>query len=329
MNRGLAAKCRIIAALAVVATPTHAQSDLAFVSDIGPSLKAGATVIDVRSEAACAESTIAGARCLPATDLLGPHRRLANFREILWLLGTVGLTGRETVLVVGDSPQMRDFVAGILHLAGQAEVRVLKTVLSNARTIPGENAGPGIPRGFTRSVVFEAPMREQWLVLGAELAGAIEHGDSPVLIDGRSEEEYWGALVLGTRGGHIAGAQQLPATSLRAGMAPSATPMLRNAIAYAHDAVDGFAYFALLHSAGLHARIYPAGWAEWSTRSDWPADAETYPQVQRTESLHQRSSDAGGLPDWRVWLVPLLGGVLVGAMLTAIGFALGRHRRAS
>lgn len=61
-------------------------------------------VIDTRAQEQCQTMSLAGARCLPATDLLGPHRRLPSFRDILWVFGTAGLRGDETLIVAGSDP---------------------------------------------------------------------------------------------------------------------------------------------------------------------------------------------------------------------------------
>jgi len=149
---------------------------------------AARVIVDVRPRAACEGRTVSGARCLPAADFLGPHRRLASWRDILWLLGTAGLRGDESVLVIGEEPTARDFVAGLLHLAGQREVRVLTEPVPRLLAA-GTAAGAGRPRDFARAVVFEAPMRDALVVMGSELAAA---KPLPALLDGRASAEYWG-----------------------------------------------------------------------------------------------------------------------------------------
>ncbi|HEC14161.1 MAG TPA: hypothetical protein ENI72_00240, partial [Rhodospirillales bacterium] len=106
----------------------------------------GTVVLDVRPESVCEKRSPANARCLPAGDFLGPHERLAGFANIAWVLGSAGLTGAESVLVVGDDPRKRDFVAGILYLMGQAHVSVLAQSLKTM----GSSFGPGRPRAMSR-----------------------------------------------------------------------------------------------------------------------------------------------------------------------------------
>ena len=84
-----------------------------------------AVIVDARPFADCRAKSLADARCLPAGDFLGPQRRLPSARDLLWLLGTAGLSGEESVLVVGQDAAARDFVAGLLWVAGQRSVHVL------------------------------------------------------------------------------------------------------------------------------------------------------------------------------------------------------------
>lgn len=229
-------------------------------------------IIDSRPLAECTRASLPAARCLPADDFLGPHRRLPSERDLLWLLGTAGLDGSESVLVIGQDSTARDFVAGLLYLAGQRQVRVLGEPLGR---LPGPRS-PGRARDMVRSAVFTAPMRAELWVLRDELRQALAK-HAPPLLDGRSESEYWGETVRGTRGGHLPGAQWFPANpALPAGHALTRPPA--EPVAYAHDAYDGIAYFTRLRAGQtIPARVYVAGWAEWSADGTLPADAATYP----------------------------------------------------
>lgn len=114
------------------------------------------SVIDTRALKKCETASLMNARCLPASVFLGPHGRLVNFRDILWLFGGVGLQGNETVLVIGDNPKDRDFVAGLLYVAGQAKVQVLSEKLNPELMTEG-----GTARNITREKIFEATMRDR------------------------------------------------------------------------------------------------------------------------------------------------------------------------
>lgn len=144
--------------LALIAVPAWAASDFAYTQRVG----AGETVIDSRPLAECKRASLAGARCLPAEEFLDPQRRLPSERDILWLLGTAGLNGSETALVIGEDASARDFVAGLLYLAGQKSVRVLRGSMPPL-------SGGGQERGMVRSAVWTAPMRDGLWVLGADI----------------------------------------------------------------------------------------------------------------------------------------------------------------
>lgn len=168
--------------LALTAMPASAASDFAYTQnvDLGALCGAGTprcgqvAVIDTRPLADCRRASLPGARCLPAEDFLGPQRRLPSERDILWLLGTAGLAGSETALVVGRDATESDFVGGLLYLAGQKSVRILTGPLPRL----ANGAGGGRERGMVRSVVWTAPMRDRLWVLGAEILR-----DKPTLID--------------------------------------------------------------------------------------------------------------------------------------------------
>jgi thiosulfate/3-mercaptopyruvate sulfurtransferase len=274
-----------VAALAALlfALPAQSAEDFAYVRAAEP----GAVVVDTRPLAACREKSLAGARCLPAADFLGPHNRLPSARDLLWLLGTAGLTGEETVLVAGQDAAARDFVAGLLYVAGQRSVRVLAEPV--ARLLE-KNAGPGRERGMVRETVFAAPMRDGMLVLRDELRAM---RPQPMLLDGRTEGEYWGETARAARAGHLPGAISLPALQLRGAqnpVLPEGSP-----VAYAHDALEGFAYLTLLRAGhGVPARLYAEGWAEWAADGALPADAVSHPERARPAVDKSQSPQDGG-----------------------------------
>ena len=171
-------------ALALLIAPAWAANDFAYTQKVGAGalcvpgtpLCGQVTVIDSRPLADCRRASLAGARCLPAEDFLGPQRRLPSERDILWLLGTAGLAGSETVLVIGQDATARDFVAGLLYLAGQKSVRILTGPLPR---LAGSAIG-GQERGMVRSTVWTAPMRDHLWVLGADILR-----EKPTLVDAR------------------------------------------------------------------------------------------------------------------------------------------------
>ncbi len=261
-------------ALIGVAAAAVAGENFAYVRAVPE--QADLVVVDARPQAECQAKSLPGARCLPAGDFLGPHRRLPGARDLLWLLGTAGLTGEEDVLVVGGEAQARDFLAGLLYLAGQRSVNVLAEPLGR---LLGESAAPGRGRGMVREAVFAAPMRDELLLMRDELRGELAASALP-LLDGRAEEEYWGERARAARAGHLPGAISLPAARLR-GAPDAAAPALPPgpALAYAHDAYEGLAYLTLLRAGhGVAARLYAEGWAEWAADGALPADSLAYPE---------------------------------------------------
>ncbi len=269
----------LLLALSALARPAQAADDFAYVRSLADAAGSDTVVVDARALADCRERSLAGARCLPADELLGPRRRLPSARDLLWLLGTAGLNGSETVMVVGQDAIARDFVAGVLHVAGQRRVLILTQPV--ARVLAGgAAAGAGRERSMVREAVFEAPMRDGLLVLRDELRAM---RPAPALLDGRSDAEYWGETPRVARTGHLPGAISLPAVQLRASLeaaggrdavVPEGRP-----VAYAHDAYEGFAYLSLLVAGhGVAARLYAEGWSEWATDGSLPADAVGYPE---------------------------------------------------
>ena len=281
-------------ALMCLATTAGAAEDFAYVRAAADA--PGAVVVDTRPLAACREKSLAGARCLPAEDFLGPHKRLPSARDLLRLLGAAGLSGEETVLVTGQDAVARDFVAGLLYVAGQRSVRVLAEPVAR---LPEQGAGPGRERGMIRETVFTAPMRDGLLLLRDELRAL---RPQPMLLDGRTENEYWGETARAARAGHLPGAVSLPALRLRAALGPAAEkPVLPEgaAVAYAHDAYEGLAYLTLLIAGHkVPARLYAEGWAEWAADGALPADAVSHPErAQPAEAKSQSPQDgAARLP---------------------------------
>jgi len=238
-----------------------------------PDPRAAYAVIDTRPHGRCERASFPGARCLNPTDVFGPHDRLANISGLLWALGSAGLAGSERVLVVGDRPADRDAIAGLLFIAGQSRIDVLSGKVRDA--LKNRKPAPGTPRSTTREVVFQAPMRSTHIVLRRELLGEIRSNEPPLILDGRSDAEYWGADIRASRGGHIPGAVHAP---MAAGstIAPIAPVPEKRPIAYGNGPRDSLAYLVRLQAAGIDARIYLEGWSGWASDGALPADAMTF-----------------------------------------------------
>ena len=243
----------------------------------------GSTVIDSRASAVCEAATLKNARCLPADDFLGPHKRLANISGMLWLLGTAGLTGSEHVLVIGDESQKKEFLAGLLYIAGQNKITVLSPAVTSLQT---NNREPGERRSKTRESVYQATMRSEAILLRTDLIRLLQSESAPRILDGRREMEYLGLEARAPRGGHLPGAQHLPLINSNAGrrdISLVTTDTDNEAIAYAYDSFEGLVYLSRLLASGVNTRLYLEGWAGWASDGALPADLVTYPRHRRTE----------------------------------------------
>jgi thiosulfate/3-mercaptopyruvate sulfurtransferase len=182
-------------------------------------------------------------------------------------------------------------------------------------------------------------VRDDLWVLRGELASRVTGASSVALLDGRSEGEFWGETVRAARGGHLPGAESLPAAAVRAALARNETvgpragesPRASNdaslpgragePVAYAHDPVEGIAFFTLLRAgAGISARVFPGGWAEWAADGGLPADAATYPD-RATPAAAVAKPAASAASAW----ISLLAGMALAAILGAGGYYLGRR----
>lgn len=180
----------VLFAAVMIAASAYAADDFVYTRKVG----AGETAIDTRPLAECKRASLPGARCLPAADFLDSRKQLPSERDLLWLLGTAGLDGSETVVVAGDTASARDFVAGLLYLSGQREVRILDMPLTPLLARRTDTA-PGQERGIVRSAIWTAPMRDHlWIVHPREVSNA---GDDILAPDAHA------AIVRFTR--HMAG----------------------------------------------------------------------------------------------------------------------------
>ncbi|HUW98289.1 MAG TPA: rhodanese-like domain-containing protein [Acidiferrobacter sp.] len=287
-------------ALTGAAILAHAglASHLLAITAIPRSMVAGAVVVDTRPVAVCVHRSFTGSRCLAPREFLGPHGRLVNMRDIRWLLGTAGLSGAETVVVVGDHMTRENFVAGILYLAGQRRVEVAYQSFTPWLAAQPEAATAGSAHGMLRQPIYTAWPRTRLIVLRGELARLLKAGSRSYLLDGRPLSQYWGRQIRGLRGGHIPGAQPFPMGNLRRalGAGDVQLPPVGSAIAYAQDPYRSIAYFAFLRILGLPVHVFPGGWVDWSTHTNLPVDSETYPtysngQNHRPAVTHPTAAD--------------------------------------
>ncbi len=312
----------LMASGAAVAAPRHGR-DFFYVSRLQDPRVRGAAVVDTRPLTVCTSHSLPAARCLPPRDFLGPHDRLESFRDIIWVLGAAGLSGRETVVVAGDNPVRRDFVAGVLYLAGQSRVAVLTAPLTPL--VARDPATPGTARGMFRNPVYQGNPRAALIVLRAELARALRSPHPPYVLDGRSRAAYWGQRIRALRGGHLPGAQLLPMSALRLAVAEHAVelPSVASAVVYANNAYDSIAYFTLLRAgAGFATSVFPGGWMDWANHTGLPVDSETYDERPLRRSSRPASAEIPRKPKPDPF-APMVMGLLLAAIT---GYCFGRKR---
>jgi len=149
------------AALMVLAVLTGGNS--AFAGELIPvvaslQLHREAVVVDARPGPECLKATIPGALCLSLDNVLNVKGRLANMRDIRWLLGSFGLSGNEYVVIFADEAVRRDGMATILYLAGQARVSRLD------EGVAVELVGRGRSGALSREVSFSKKVRIRHLI---------------------------------------------------------------------------------------------------------------------------------------------------------------------
>lgn len=159
----------VVALLLCLSTAAvHAESEMIRYVGVGK-IASHVVIVDTRAQAKCQQRSLAGAHCLPASDLLGPAGELPSFADIFWALGTAGLDGSETVVVAGDEVTARDFVAGLLYLCGQAKVEILRPAIRDVLQSGKFLSGQGIPRAILRQRIYRATMRDTAMILPGEL----------------------------------------------------------------------------------------------------------------------------------------------------------------
>lgn len=148
-------------ALMVLAVLTGGNS--AFAGELIPvvaslQLHREAVVVDARPGVECLKATIPGALCLSLDNVLNVKGRLANIRDIRWLLGSFGLSGNEYVVIFADEAVRRDGMAAILYLAGQAHVSRLDD------GVAVELIGRGRSGALSREAPFAQKVRIRHLI---------------------------------------------------------------------------------------------------------------------------------------------------------------------
>ena len=157
------------AVLALAMTTPLAAGPIASI-ETGPetALPADYAVLDIRDEDTCFLGAPPNTRCLPAEQLLYSDAGAPlGFHALRWALGTLGLTGHETLVIYPGEDGSRDdalAAAALLYLCGQAEVLVHEGPALEIRD------GAQV-RALWREVIYTAPMRTGAMTVADAPAG--------------------------------------------------------------------------------------------------------------------------------------------------------------
>ncbi len=158
------------AAVVVIAAPLVAGPIDTIETGAQVALPEAYAVLDIRDEDTCFLGAPPNSRCLPAEQLLSSDAGAPlGFHALRWALGTLGLTGTETLVIYPGDQVSRDdalAAAALLYLTGQRQVLV--------------HDGPALEirdgarvRALWREVIYTAPMRTGAMVVAADPAGAL------------------------------------------------------------------------------------------------------------------------------------------------------------
>ena len=155
---------------AAIAAPLAAEPIATIESGADVALPGDYAVLDIRDEDTCFLGAPPNTRCLPAEQLLYSDAGAPlGFHALRWALGTLGLTGDETLVIYpGDEVAREDALAAaaLLYLAGQAEVLVHEGPALEIRD------GAQV-RALWREVIYTAPMRTGEMTVAAAPAGSL------------------------------------------------------------------------------------------------------------------------------------------------------------
>ena len=137
----------------VFAKPYTALADDLIPAVSSLNVPADMVFVDAGTVAKCLEAARPGALCLSLDRVLNQEGRLANMRDVRWLLGSYGLTGDEGVVIYADDEKTRDAMAAIFYLAGQDRVSRL---IDSAQV---DSTGKGVAGALSRRALFVGKVR--------------------------------------------------------------------------------------------------------------------------------------------------------------------------
>lgn len=250
----LAVVCLLLLGTSGSGLAASGGSVLSYVNDVEAVAGKGFVILDTRVGEACAKRSLSGARCLPARDILGPRNALPLFANVLWFLGTAGLDGSESVLIVGEDAVDRDLVAGLLYLAGQARIAVAMAPVSRMLASADARAEPGLARDITRRAVYRGRPREDAIVFPGELKTAMANAPASLFVDGGVDS--W--------------------------RSPAGLESGRRVVVVGRDARDGIAMLTkAIAGLGLDAAVFPNG------RSALPDLGAPLPDVRESPTANR------------------------------------------
>lgn len=132
------------------------------------------TLLDARDIKVCQSSSVKGAKCLPANTFYSKNGQLASFSDIRWAFGTANIKETDNVLVFADKPQDRNFLAGLLFLAGQHKITYWKGKTSELQNLLGKASGQS--RGILRTHIYSGIMRDNYIALPNEVENLQKSG---------------------------------------------------------------------------------------------------------------------------------------------------------
>jgi hypothetical protein len=165
---------RLLIVLAFIATAIPSHASIQTLNSSSPVNLDKMVLLDARTIEQCLNSSVSGARCLPAETFYSNKFGLASFHHINWVLGTVGLSENDDLLVFAANTADRDAVAGLLFLAGQLKVSRWAGEIEQLQNLLG--TAPGQLRGVTRTRIYSGTTRDEFITLAPEILSLQQAG---------------------------------------------------------------------------------------------------------------------------------------------------------
>lgn len=165
---------RFLILLTFITATLPSQASIQTLNSSSPATLNKMILLDARAIEQCLHSSVSGARCLPAGTFYSKEYGLASFHHINWVLGTMGLSENDDLLVFADNEADRDAVVGLLFLAGQLKVSRWTGEMEQLQNLLG--AGPGQARGATRTHIYAGTTRDKFIALVPEIKALQQAG---------------------------------------------------------------------------------------------------------------------------------------------------------